>query len=331
MQSITVSIVIPTHNKCRSLMRTLASLERIRPAGTEFEVIVVDDASDDGTGLRLGSYRPSFPFKLILNDRNHGPAWARNRGAIQACGEILLFLDDDMECSADLLEAHMGHHRSRHDVAVVGRVLYHPEIRRSALTRYFDAQHMRHASPLCPPARLSTNNLSLPRSLFERVGRFDETFTCVGLEDVELGLRLGRVPKCSVRYEPRAWAWHYHEQSLRDYMQKAEDAGRQNLPILVSNYHAELASGALGWLVGPAGSTAKTAVRAVLSIPGVAPVLVPLTEMAPGDRLNRIMVKYLLASSMLRGYGRARQAARHLTTGASASERPRDKSTEIAC
>ncbi len=58
MRSRTLSIVIPTHNKCRSLMRTLASLERIDPADTEFEVIVVDDASNDETDRWLGSYRP---------------------------------------------------------------------------------------------------------------------------------------------------------------------------------------------------------------------------------------------------------------------------------
>lgn len=47
------------------------------------------------------------------------------------------------------------------------------------------------------------------------------------------------------------------------------------------------------------------AVRALLSLPGVAHVLIPIAEMAPGGVINRILVKYLLASSMLRGYRRS--------------------------
>jgi len=307
MRSRTLSIVIPTRKKCRSLMRTLASLERIDPADAEFEVIVVDDASNDETDRWLGSYRPGFPLQRLRNVRQHGPASARNRGSRRASGEILLFLDDDMECDPELVEAHMTYHRCGEDVAVVGRTLYHPELRRSALTRYFDAQNLRQASSLCPPARFASNNLSLSRSLFERVGLFDEAFTCVGLEDVELGMRLARIPGCVLRYEQRACAYHYHDQSLRDYMRKVEAAGTRNLGVLASKCRAEVGTGALSWLVsGPRDGWVKTAARALLSIPGIARVLIPLAEVTPGDMLNRLLVKYLLASSMLRGYRRSR-------------------------
>jgi hypothetical protein len=142
--------------------------------------------------------------------------------------------------------------------------------------------------------------------LFERVGHFDESFTCVGLEDVELGMRLARTPGCVLRYEPLACARHYHDQSLRDYMRKVEAAGARNLGILASRYSAELGTGALGWLVsGPADGWAKMAVRALLSLPYIVHVMIPLAEIAPGHLLNRVLVKYLLASSMLRGYRRS--------------------------
>lgn len=303
----TISIVIPTQNKWRSLARTLASLERIDPAGGRFNVIVVDDASTDETEGWLARYRPVFPIQRVRTTRKHGPASARNRGSRLADGDILLFLDDDMECDPGLVEAHMAHHRSADDVAVVGRVLYHPELRRSALTRYFDAQHKGHASPLCPPARFASNNLSLSRALFERVGLFDESFTCVGLEDVELGMRLARIPGCTLRYERQAFAYHYHDQSLRDYVRKVDDAGAKNLPILAVKYPAELGTGALGWLVdGSTDSGTRMVVRALLSLPGIARMLIPLAEIAPEGIANRVLVKYLLASSMLRGYRRSR-------------------------
>lgn len=307
----TISIVIPTQNKCRSLARTLASLERIGAASGKFDVIVVDDASTDDTDGWLARYRPVYPIRRVRNVCKAGPASARNRGFSLAQGDVLLFLDDDMECDPGLIDAHMAHHGAAEEVAVVGRVLYHPELRRSALTRYFDAQHRGHASPLCPPARFASNNLSLSRALLERVGRFDDSFTCVGLEDVELGMRLARVPGCKLRYEKRALAYHYHDQSLRDYVRKVDDAGAKNLPILASKYPAELGTGALGWLVaGSTDSGTRRVVRALLSVPGIARLLLPLAEIAPEGLANRIVVKYLLASSMLRGYRRSRAGSR---------------------
>src|SRR5258708_27006823 len=107
MGSRTISIIIPTYNKCRSLVRTLASLEGLCPAEAAFEVIVVDDASDDETEGWLASYRPTFPIQHLRNSRNHGPASARNRGSRQASAEILFFIDDDMQCDPQLIEAHM--------------------------------------------------------------------------------------------------------------------------------------------------------------------------------------------------------------------------------
>ncbi len=315
---ITISVIIPTQNKCRSLMRTLAALEKFERGGTEFEVIVVDDASTDDTEGWLANHRPLFPLQCIRRNQKFGPASARNRGAELASGKILLFLDDDMECGSETLEAHLAHHRSGDDVAVVGRAIYHPELRRNALTRYFDSQNLRQGSSSCPPIRLCSNNLSLSRSLFYRAGCFDELLTRVGLEDVELGFRLSKIPGCRLRYEPKAWAYHYHDQSLRDYVRKVHAAGEKNLGILASKFPEELNMGALGWLISrPTDGYSRIALRALLSLP-VADALVPLAEIAPGDRLNRILVKVTLASSMLRGYRRSLDStiepAKHLAS-----------------
>ena len=322
MPSKTVSVVIPTWNKRGSLSRTLDSLERICLPGAEFEVIVVDDASTDDTWEWLGNYRPGFPMLRLRNDRNDGPATTRNRGSLRAQGEVLLFLDDDMVCQPNLIEAHMVHHESGRDVAVVGRAIYHPQLKRSALTRYFDALHLRQVSPFCPTSRLASNNLSLPRTLFERAGMFDETFPSVGFEDVDLAVRLARISGCSIRYEPRAWAYHYHDQSLRDYIRKLEAAGERNFGIFASKYPIEVDLGALGWLVaGRMNAWRKQAVRAILSLPGATTILIPVAEIAPGYRLNSILVKYLLASSMLRGYRRRLSSSSRL--------RPRDDAKRL--
>ena len=174
MLSRRLSVVVPTHNKRRSLMKTLASLEQCDRAGRDIEVIVVDDASKDGTGTHLDGLQIGLPCKRLRNEQGLGPAASRNLGARQSAGELLLFLDDDMVCEPGLIRAHLVHHAFCADVAVVGRALYHPDLKRTALTRFFDAQHLRHSSPTCPPLRFSSNNVSLSRSLFERVGGFEQ-------------------------------------------------------------------------------------------------------------------------------------------------------------
>lgn len=94
----TVSVVIAVYNEEHHLARLLASLERqsLRPA----EVIVVDDGSTDRTA-EIASLRPEVQVKRLAH---RGPARARNAGAADASGDILVFLDGDMACAPDFLE-----------------------------------------------------------------------------------------------------------------------------------------------------------------------------------------------------------------------------------
>jgi glycosyltransferase involved in cell wall biosynthesis len=85
-------VVVPTHDRRRLLLQTLGSI--LRQRGVDFEVLVVDDGSRDGTAelvAGLGDGR----VRLLRNDRPQGVAAARNRGIAEAAGEWLGFCDDD--------------------------------------------------------------------------------------------------------------------------------------------------------------------------------------------------------------------------------------------
>jgi glycosyltransferase involved in cell wall biosynthesis len=87
-----VSVVVPTHDRRRLLRQTLASILWQREV--DFEVIVVDDGSSDGTAdavARLGDAR----VRLVRHDTPQGVAAARNRGIAEATGAWLAFCDDD--------------------------------------------------------------------------------------------------------------------------------------------------------------------------------------------------------------------------------------------
>jgi len=91
-----VSVIICTHNRANLLKRALASLVCQTIAPEKYEVIVVDDGSDDGTQdlVREVSARHSR-IKLVSAGKNKGASRARNMGLAAAKGKYFLFTDDD--------------------------------------------------------------------------------------------------------------------------------------------------------------------------------------------------------------------------------------------
>jgi glycosyltransferase involved in cell wall biosynthesis len=84
------SVIVPTHNRLVFLQQTLESIWAQR--FTDFEVIVVDDGSTDGTREWLGMHAKRAH---VITQANRGPSTARNAGAKSARGEYLAFLDSD--------------------------------------------------------------------------------------------------------------------------------------------------------------------------------------------------------------------------------------------
>jgi hypothetical protein len=87
-----VSIVIPTHNRWHLLRRTLAGA--LAQQGVDYEVIVVDDGSSDGTSDRL-AVLDEPRLRTFRHEVGRGVAHARNRGLAEARGDWVAFLDDD--------------------------------------------------------------------------------------------------------------------------------------------------------------------------------------------------------------------------------------------
>src|SRR5689334_25132161 len=88
------SVIIPTHNRRRQILRLLGALAGQCVNADSFEVIVVIDGSTDGTADALRAARWPYTVRLIEVPQG-GPTAARNRGAAAALGATLVFLDDD--------------------------------------------------------------------------------------------------------------------------------------------------------------------------------------------------------------------------------------------
>src|SRR5689334_8065990 len=114
-----LSVVIPTYNRQESLLRTLDALERQTFPAERFEVVVVSDGSTDGTPDAVRAR--TDPYRLrMLEQANSGPSVARNYGARSACGEVIVYVDDDIEPVSTFLEEHAKAHEAEPNLVLIG-------------------------------------------------------------------------------------------------------------------------------------------------------------------------------------------------------------------
>lgn len=113
-----LSVVIPTFRLRKSIEITLRSLEAQTLDRDKFDVVFVDDGSDDGTADILESWRPTLRHRVLRNSHNRGRSVTRNRGWRETQGEVIVFLDGDMLAHPHLLEVYQARFASQ-DIDIV--------------------------------------------------------------------------------------------------------------------------------------------------------------------------------------------------------------------
>jgi glycosyltransferase involved in cell wall biosynthesis len=214
-----LSVVIPTYNRKESLLRTLEALKQQTLPVERFEVIVVSDGSTDGTGEAVRTR--TYPFRLrFMEQPNSGPSVARNLGARAACGEVIVFIDDDIEPSPAFLQVHAKAHEADPCLVLIGpqsmpKGEWFP-VWIAWEHQMLECQYARFRSGewKAGPNNLYSGNFSVRRRHLIDVGGFDEKF--VRQEDVELGFRLA-AHSLRFRFEPAAQAFHRPERTFESW------------------------------------------------------------------------------------------------------------------
>ncbi|MGA2260223.1 MAG: glycosyltransferase [Acidobacteriota bacterium] len=204
-----VSIVIPARNEGRRIVQCLQALSRQSLDRGQYEVIVVDDGSDDDTAdvaIRNGA--------RVIRQQNKGPAAARNRGIEEARGEIVLFTDAD--CIPDehwagrlskplfqpTIQGTVGRILSRQSNWIAGWVQLELEERYSRMGQQERIDF------------LNTGNCGFKRAVLSQ-SRFDESLRWA--EDLELSFRLAQAGNRMV-FVQDALVEHAHPENLSSYM-----------------------------------------------------------------------------------------------------------------
>jgi glycosyltransferase involved in cell wall biosynthesis len=183
-----VSVVIPAHNAAAFLERALRSIET--QTFNDYEIILVDDGSTDGTA----EIAQSVEGLRYLHQSNRGQAVARNQGLIEADGDLIAFLDADDEWLPEKLERQVTFMDERQM-----RISYTDTyfLAGGKRIRYSKIAHVYKGQILVPLLEqwlensfITINTVIAEKRLLDEVGGFDEDAPFVSNEDYGLWLRV---------------------------------------------------------------------------------------------------------------------------------------------
>jgi GT2 family glycosyltransferase len=197
-----VTVAVTTHQRAPQLPALVKALEAQTLPPDQFEVVIVDDGSTDGTTATLQELAAGSPLRIVplRNDVNRGIAAGRNAGWRAALAPLVAFTDDDCIPGPRWLEAGLAAFDGGAEV-VVGRTVPPPGEERLAdgpFARAIVVEDVQY---------FETCNVFYRRADLEAAGGFDESFGTHGGEDVDLGLRVKKLGR-TARFAPTAVVYH---------------------------------------------------------------------------------------------------------------------------
>ncbi len=246
------SVVVSTCNRRDLVLRTVHTLLQQDCPASEYEIIVVVDGSMDGTADALQTLGARV---RVLVQENRGLAGARNTGARAARGELLIFVDDDMECVPELVREHIAGHRDSQraggaeiaaeaaaEAVGLGAIYASPDSPRKLAVEHFNRGlgapylHQRDRPGVPWPDNVwSFGNSSIRRAVLERAGGFDERFRM--REDGELGVRL-RGAGVGQKFLRSAVAHQCCDKSPAELVKDAENFAAADVLFIETHPHA---------------------------------------------------------------------------------------------
>lgn len=235
---VQVSVVIPTYNRAWCLQRSINSV--LWQSFRDFELIVVDDGSTDGTTELLSKYKDTR-LRIVRHEMNMGFAAALNTGISHAQSDVIAFQDSDDEWLPEKLETVIREmHRQPDDVGVVyhDRWRIDPDGQMSfwgAVNRVNPEDGIIWPQSLDERGHLAgTPCLLVRRACFEKVGGFDETLK--RFVDWEMNIRISRHYRFKHVPEPLTIC-HMHGTGITG---SGEAAGISAVEHIVEKYFDEL-------------------------------------------------------------------------------------------
>jgi GT2 family glycosyltransferase len=236
--TLKASIAIPTWQRCTILNRLLLALEGQTVSHDQYEIIVCDSDSNDGTEDMINTLMHTYGNIKYFNVAVNSPIVKRNEAIRRSSAPIIILLDDDVLPMQNFIEAHLNAHATHSNSVFCGQVRFPPEfVATSNYFRYRDSRYLGSSRPEInshdmPYYLIVTMNLSFKRDELKPIGGFSEDFQYYGGEDHEFGYRIFKAGIKLIFLE-QALVYHYEAHgSISQYIRKLYIAARYSGPVL---------------------------------------------------------------------------------------------------
>ena len=221
-----ISVVVAAYNAARTLKTCLDSLGRIDYP--DYEVILVDDGSEDATGGIASQYRW---LHYLRHEQNLGLSAARNTGIAAASGEIIAFTDADCRADEDWLYYLAGDLLAGGDAGVGGPNLLPPDdsvVAAAVMASPGGPAHVMLTDRLAE--HIPGCNMAFYKQALLDIGGFDARFRQAG-DDVDVCWRLQRAGR-KIRFSPGGFVWHYRRSRIIDYFRQQYGYGQAEADLV---------------------------------------------------------------------------------------------------
>ena len=307
-----VSVIIPTHNRPKKLHETVEKLRLQTFSKEDYEIIAVDDGSNPPV-----TFEKDFiilPSLRIVRLEGEERSVARNKGAKQAKGELLIFIDDDISTKPDFIEKHWQAQHECPNALVIGEILLPKKSQDTPFGRFRQRLEKdeipRKRGLVAEKNFCAAGNASIKRENFLKLGGFDTTITSgedqdFALRHTSLDGKIFFLPEASVIHRDNAL-------DIRGYCQRNEWGSRlmlpfyQRYPNFPPNIERERINGLTKWgkesFSQSLRKTFKTLIASQISIKLLFKIADILGKVAPNSLVLDKTYRLLLGAHIFRGY-----------------------------
>ena len=223
------SIIVAAYNRKDEILELLHSLQYLDFPANRFELIIVDDGSQDGTAEAVKSFQQKAPFPIqLIQQQNQGPGPARNAGMKHATGDFFLFLDSDCTVPPHWLHSIDTALTKEKGDAFGGPDECHssfPPLLKAinyAMTSFLTTGGIRgHSRKKMGRYYPRSFNMGLSRKLYQQIGGFSNIRHG---QDIEYSHRMHK-SGARIIHVPEAYVYHKRRTNLRAFFRQVFNFG----------------------------------------------------------------------------------------------------------
>jgi len=227
------SIIVPTYNRKERLKECVLAL--LNQNFKDYEIIVVDDGSSDGTKDMINGLQKEHNNLRYLRQKNKGPGIARNYGVSEAEGNIIALTDDDCIADSNWLKEIVNSFKDKKVGVVGGGYVFHENPGLIGLWQSCNVKRGIKEGRLRHPSFFESNNLAMHKEVFLEVGGFNPLFGPKdGSEDFNLNYQTFKKGYKLV-FNETAKVKHLHKLNLKGVLKQNYIAGRGDIVFMFIN------------------------------------------------------------------------------------------------